>query len=379
MKYTSLILLAFNIIFISCATPPQKKPSPAPVVEDAKAKMAIEKTGLDAAQAKLAQAHYDEALPLFQDFQKNYPQSHSFLAARLGEAQSLEGLEKWTEASNIYRSVFDTAMQVHPEIAALALYRLSFCYEALGDDIKSVAALLDSLKKQKYLPEEVVKAEIPARLAMLYGKVENTSEMNRYLGLAQKGVQSLQGRRDIPAGLLAKAYFEMGSVSMNQISTDNFSQAVLGQKAVQGYLFRAIYANTKPWSEEASSKLKKNYLGLWNVLVAMPGIDGVDAESLARHRRAKQIIFGGEFLDLIENAEVYKTANAEKMTQLEVDFFAYLAETKKQTQKIIYEGGEAMALTPESQKSSDVKKGAPLKDSEKPSAGKLPTTQDPNL
>lgn len=337
-----------------------------------------EKADLENANGRWQQHQYEAARILYKQFQTKYPNSKYLLSARLGEAQSLEGLERWSEAAEIYRSVHDSAMQLQPEIATLAQYRLSFCYEALGDDIKAVASLLDCMSKAENLPEEVAQAEIPARLAMLYGKVQNRGESNKYMEIAQKGLQSLQGRKDLPPATLAKTYYEMGAVSLNQISSENFSQAILGQKAVQRYLFRAVNLQVTPWSGEAAGKLKKNYRDLWNVLLQMPGVDGVDAESVARNRRTEQISLGAEFLDLIQNAENYRPFNDEKMNPLEKDFFAYLSDVKKKAQDLIFQPDADMGLTEESQKLNGIKRPGHIQDKEK-TQPLPPKSQDPNL
>jgi tetratricopeptide (TPR) repeat protein len=331
----------------------------------------------EAAEAALANANYEISLKLFVEFQAKHRSSKFFMAARLGEAQSLEGLESWSEALEIYRSIHDATVLLQPKIATFALYRMSFCYEALGDDVKAVATLRDSLNRKKYLSDEVSQAEAPARLAMLYSKSENPEEANRYIEVAQKGLNGLQGRRDISPLVLAKACFQMGSISHNQISSENFLQAVAGQKAVQRYLLKSINLNVAPWSGQSAEKLKKNYRDIWNTLIEMPGVEGVDAEALTRKNQELQTIFSGEYLDLIDDAELYIPFEDKKRNNLEKDVFEYLAEMKKRTQTLLYQLPGKMGLTSESEKLNSIKRPGKLKGVLPSSKNK--TAEDPNL
>lgn len=332
----------------------------------------------DAADAALEKADYNLSLDLYRKFQKNNASSKFLMSARLGEARSLEGLEDWAGALAIYRSIYESTVQLQPKIATEALYRTSYCYEALGDDVKAAASLKDSLNRRQYLPDEVAFAEIPARLAMLYSKFDNTTEASQYLELAQKGFSALQGRRDIPKPVLAKACYQMGSVSLNQVSAAGFSQAVAGQKAVQRYLLVAMGMDIKPWSAESEEKLKKNLRDLWNTLVELPGLEEVDSEALSRRRLELQTAFSGEYIDLIENAELYLPLEAAKMNKFEKDLSSYLAEMKKRAQDLQYQQQSRMGLTLESEKLNGFKRPGQIK-AKPPVAPKNKTAEDPNL
>lgn len=359
MKYLAGILISVWLLqgCISATTTPQ--------------------SNLESAETALANADYKKSLELYRLFQKKNRSSKYFLAARLGEALSLEAVENWSDALDIYRSVYDAAVRLQPDIAAQAMYRMSFCYEALGDDVKAVATLKDSLNQKEFLAEEVVLAEAPARLAMLYSKSENISEARKFIDLAQKGMAALQGRRDISRVVLAKASYQMGAVSLNQISIDNLARVIAGQKSVQRYLLKAMGFNVVPWSKQASEKLKRNYRDMWNTLLELPGLKGVDAEVLTRRRLELQTNFGVEYLDLIEDAELFRPLEAEKMNNLEEDFFAYLAEQKKHALDLLHRYEGRMGLTSESEKLNGMKRPGKIK--EAITLPKNKSVEDPNL
>ena len=79
---------------------------------------------LNKVEEVLAQEKYADALKGFQTFQTENPQSAFFMAARLGEAQALEGLGQWTQAVAMEREIALITLKEQPEIAALALSSL---------------------------------------------------------------------------------------------------------------------------------------------------------------------------------------------------------------------------------------------------------------
>jgi len=154
-----------------------------------------------------------------------------------------------------------------PKIAALALYRLSFVYENLGDDLKTLTTLLDCKKFSEHLPEPLVRATIPARLATAYIRLRHQKEALQYLALAEKGIDQLKSQNDkITSSWLGNIYFQMGSISTNQLSNENYDQAIEIQKIVQVYLLKAIRLNDPVWSERSSVQIKSTYQDLFNTI-----------------------------------------------------------------------------------------------------------------
>lgn len=374
IRYSAVFLF---LALASCATREMRVRTEAPpaVANVAPVEINPEERDFRSTQELLDAHKPDQAEIAFQSFQESYPQSRYVMLARLGVAQSLEAQEKWSEALVAYQKIHKLTLNEQPEIAVRALYRMSFCYEALGEDDRALAGLLDSYRRRSLLPEEVAKAEIPARLAMFYEKVQNRAEAEKYIAIAQKGISTLQGRPELSSEILAKAYFQMGAVSLNQISASNFSSVVRAMRVVQVYPIRAIALKASPWSEDSLVILKRNYRNLWNTLLDMPGLSGVDEESIQRAKMEQQASLGGELLDLIQQAELYLPLEPEKMNTLQIDLYKYLADLTLKIQDLIYRSEAQMSLTHEAQKLNGLKRPGRIKTDvffpqEKP--GKMP-------
>lgn len=328
-------------------------------------------------EQQLAQGRYEETLKLAKDFQSRRATSLYFEASRLAEAQAYEGLGHYQEAANLDRDVYLKTIKYQPQIAAQALYRMSFAYEALGDDLKTVAALLDAKKLGEHLPHEVAYAEIPARLAAVYGRQQRENEAIQYLNEAEKGIAYVIEEKgpQVKKDWLAKTYVQMGSVSTNQLSSENFQELAQGQKWVQVYLIKALRLNDPTWSSRAQNKLQETYRDLYTQ---------VESEK----DRSQQSSIGGDLVDLLDQADLYRPLSGQKMNSYEQGFFSYISEVRKKLEKLLYGSGETMGLTQESQKLNSLKRAGRVKaDSflpeEKKSSIPLPPkvvpAEDPNL
>lgn len=337
----------------------------------------VEETELANAHKVLEQGRYEEARMLYRDFSGRRQQSVYLQAARMGEAQALEGLGQYKEAAELYRDIYLKTLKLQPEIASTALYRMSFAYEALGYDSKTIAALLDARRLSEHLPIEVAAAEIPARLAAVYGRQGQDQEAIHYLNEAEKGISEISARAEttLKKDWLAKTYVQMGSVSTNQLAKDNFDDFVQGQKWVQVYLIKALKLNDPVWSPRAQQKLQNTYRDLVTQLEAVPN-------------RETQNQLAGSLFELMDQADLYRPLAGQKMNPYEQGFFGYLSEVRKKTEKIVFGSGEIMTLTEESQKLHSLKRSGRVKadallPEEKKSSIPLPPkvvpSEDPNL
>lgn len=330
------------------------------------------------AEKLLADGRFEEARLLFKEFQGRHPMSFFFQSARLGEAQALQGLGHYKEAADLYREVNLATIQYQPEIAALAWYQMSFAYESLGEDSKAVAALLDAQKFGQYLSAPVALAEIPARLAVVHGRQGHDEEALKYLNQADRGIskissdKSLQLKKD----WIGKTYVQMGSISMNQISSENFEEFVLSQKWVQIYLIKAMHLDDATWSSQAQKKLQETYRDLFNLFASV------------RDNRDLQKSMGGDLFDLIDQAELYKPLADQKINSYEAAFFTYLAEIRKKTESHLYKMDPIMGLTEESERLNSIKRPGRVKvdsllpEQKKSSISyppKVVPSEDPNL
>jgi hypothetical protein len=329
----------------------------------------VEQSALGTAEASMEKAQYEVALKQFRQFQQTYPQSYYLQAARLGEARALSGLEKWSDAIAIERDVYLKTVKDQPTIAALAQYQASFGYEALGEDVKELASLLDTERLADKMPSTVANAELPARLASVYARLGREAEAMQYLNKAEKGLAKLIEEKgvNISNDWLAKTYYQMGRISTAQLAVENYDQLAQSQKVVQVYLLKAVKLNDGVWSHEALQDLKETYLNFFNQF---------NSQDVSKSER---ISMGGSLVELINHAQLYRPMSAKKMNALEKDLFAYLSELKKRTETALYQNEETMGLSIESQQLNQLKRELPIKKSPVPSKPKVLTSEDPNL
>lgn len=369
-----LILLAMS--FLGACAVKTERPSEAAIAS------AKEQRDYDNAEKSLAAGKFADSLILFKEFQNIHPQSRYRQSSRLGEAKSLEGLSKWDEAVKIYNDVYLKTVKYQKDIAALAMYNLSFCYEALGDDAKAIASLLDAKKFGDELSPEVVWAEIPARLAMLYGKFDRQEDARKYFIEAEIGIKKVtEAKRDsLNKEWIIKTYYQMGTISTNQLSIDSFAQVVQGQKYAQVYLIRALGYPDSPWATRALTQLKETYQNMLNTLKSVTPDSG---GALARQELQNSL--GSDLTDLVNQAELYQPLSGVKMNPLQEDFFGFLKIVLTQTEQILYSGKETIGLTPESEKLNSInrvlpaRKKSPISLPPKEAPVKVVPKEDPNL
>lgn len=369
MKFYGIFLLIF---FVGCAHLNRSTST------ESLSEQSVQEAAILKAQRELESGKVESALQMLRVFQNKYPQSIFFQSARLSEGEALERLSQPREALEVYRSIFFQTEAEHGEIAALALYRMAFAYEALGDDLKMVASLLDAKKRGDLLPIEIAAAQIPAKLAVAYARQNHFQESLAYLNDAEKGlsmVMSFKGK-EIGPEWLAKIYFEMGSVSSNQLSLDNFDDFVRAQKVVQVYLLKSLKQNDPFWSARSLTRLQETYRDLDTQL-------GRTVDN-----REVQIQLGGSFVDLMNQAELFRPLIDQPMNTYENKFYNFLSEIRKKTEIALYRGGEQLPLTEESQRLHSLKRPGQVQvesylPEEKKSFISLPPkvvpTEDPNL
>jgi len=278
-----------------------------------------------------------EVVLLTQVFQSEYPYSLRLQNVRFFRAGALENLERWAEAADIYKIISKFSEKNQPEISALSVYRLSFVYEALGDDQRVLTTLLEAKKYQDYLPMEIVQAEIPSRIAMVYAKENNSAEATRWLGQAEKGLRQVLENRNAPltSNWLAKTYFNMGSISTNQLSAENILAIIQGQTAVQRYLIRALQFGDENWSSKAQAKLQKNYSDVWMAIENFPEPSGYDSIVAVKIKRDEQLRLATPFLELIKDAQLYRPVPEGSSNEYQRGFFAFLEALQSRTESLL--------------------------------------------
>lgn len=347
-------------------------------IESASEVNETEKNEILNSEKLLSEGRFEEAKASYSLFQNRHPHSQFFQSARLGEAQAQQGLGHYKEAADLYREVNLATIEYQPEIAALASYQMSYAYEALGEDHKAVAALLDAQRLADHLPAPIALAEIPARLAAAHGRQGHDEEAVKYINEADRGILKINTEigLKLKKDWLGKTYVQMGIASTNQLSPESFDDFVAGQKWVQIYLIKAMRLNDSTWSARAQGMLQETYRDLYTQLMSV------------KDNRELQKSIGGDLFDLIDQADLYKPLADQKMNSYETVFYSYLAEIRKKTESALYGTDPLMGLTQESERLNSIRRSGRVKvDSllpeEKKSTISFPPkvvpSEDPNL
>ncbi len=236
----------------------------------------------------LEDSKFQEAHDAFDAFVKAQPVSPYSQAALLNTGRALEGLGRPTEASEKYRAVIRGTTNAR-RLQAMALYRLSFCHEALGDDQQVVASLHDLLARVNELPPEMANAELPARLATAYARVGNFDRALDFYRQAESGIARLRQESgdDVPEWLPRTLFF-MGELSRRQPSWLDFEASLRPLARGQVYLLQAAELSAAPWSERAADELVTTYASLWNSIATASAQAGGDPLIARRALQVKQ-------------------------------------------------------------------------------------------
>lgn len=297
----------------------------------------------------------ERTLEHFRQFQIKNPSSIYFQAARFGEAWSLEQTEMLNEALQIYQSVMALSKPQWPRLYARSLYRSSFVYEALGEDVKLIATLVESRNLAEDLPAEAVLAEIPSRLSMIYSKINRTEDAQKYLKEADRGLRQLLATQKVSSEWLAKIYFQMGSLKLSSMSADNLPYFIQSQKTVQRYLLSSISYNDSVWSEMALKKMSENYAQIWAQIESYRETQKGSSFDRVENQR-QQFYVLGEYLKMVSEALQLKPLDELRMNLYQVKTFSFLEEAEKKSYDFLYSKFDRMSLTEESLRLNDVKR-----------------------
>ncbi len=296
-----------------------------------------------------------KSLTGFREFQSKNPNSIYFQAARFGEAWSLEQTEMLNEALQIYKSVMALSKTQWPRLYARSLYRSSFVYESLGEDVKVIATLVECRNLTQDLPPEIILAEVPSRLSMMYAKINRTEDSQKYLKEADRGLRQLLDTQKISSDWLAKIYFQMGSLKLSSMNADNLIYFIQSQKTVQRYLLTSISYNDSVWSEMALKKINENYSLIWAQIETYKENTKSDTYDRLENRR-QQFLVLGEYLKMVSEALQLKPLDELRMNLFQVKTFNFLEEAEKKTYDLLYSKFDRMSLTEESLRLNDVQR-----------------------
>ncbi|MCC7405297.1 MAG: tetratricopeptide repeat protein [Bdellovibrionales bacterium] len=224
---------------------------------------------LERNEFRLALKEFDAAL-------QDNASSEFYLVTLFNKGAALEGLERCSEATNVYRQSLRLASKRFPRIEAHSLFRLAYTYECMGDVPKQIASLRDALRRKKFLYREISEAELPARLASAYARTGDLKSAEKYFEMAQKGlvqVHSDEGDPSRKKELLARTLYFMGRMQPKAEKVSELSEAYIGSlKYLQGYLLKSSEMDSKDWSLRAADNLVGAYEVIWQALERPPQI-----------------------------------------------------------------------------------------------------------
>lgn len=313
------------------------------------------------------QKRYERCAADFKSFQKLYPQSEYLLASQIGEAQCLDGLEKYDQSQQIYLNVIEKSAAYFPELAAVATYNLSFIYERNQEDTKALALLLESRRVLHLLPDESASAQIPARIAMLYSKEGNGKESARYVLEADHQLKNLMEKWNLKqrSEFAPELYYKLGKTFVGELTEQNFKNYIAALIPAQQYQLKTMQYTQSPYAEKAFEYFKLNHELLWTIA--------------SQQSREKQIEFASRYQDLLDEAEIYRPDNNNDMTYL-TKAFAIVDQQKIAVKKMIYQIYVKLPLTQDSlNKLNALKNETEQNFHFVPSKNKLYPDEDPNL
>lgn len=315
-------------------------------------------------EKNLSEGNIQQAAQGFQRFRSGNPGSPFVRRAQLGEAKALEFLGFWSEAADQYRDIIDSTRNTRPEIAAEALFLLSYCFESIGDEARVLAALQDAQRMSASLRPEIARAELPARLAASYQRMGMLDQVKRYLGEAEQGIQYLRSSSDKAAGVdtkyFARVYQQMGQHSTNQLSFESFQNNLETLKIIQLFALKSVELEDKVYSQKALDGLKENYRDLTTLAQQVPFNKALDFSAAKREQIERKSQMAGQILIAIEHLKRLRMVSANE-PEMSKKLFSYLAGIEEKLNLFLNQRGELNSLTPDAIRLKEIKKDIIIK------------------
>lgn len=281
------------------------------------------------------------------------PASENDLLVTYNSGNAYEGLGNCGKAADRYREVVRGSAGKFPGIEAHAFYRLSLMYECLGQDTKTVTSLLDAQKREKQLPMEIARAELPARLASAYSRLGNRAKALEYFNLASDGLKAILASGSTPRTQkesLGKTLFYMGHLNPAQRQGEGDPMGYLQALSMQQpYLLQAVELNHSSWSRKAAEDLNLAYDNILRFQIADP---------------QKRNQFYTRSLQVIAELRKIRLPDGGKA---EDEIFAKLDRTERRIQNEITMNAETTKLTPDAQKREGLRREGRVADPKRPS------------
>ncbi len=288
----------------------------------------------------------------------NFASKHSQLV-RFYEARSLEGLKNWEESLSIYREINRNPLTPQ-DILAQSLYRQSFVYEALGQDEKVIATLLDLKRAEPNRKDELHLAELPARLATVYARMGNGKLANQYYAEAEKGIKALKASR--PENeinkWLPKTLYYMGNMSIREFNTDNFENSIVPLQRAQEYLLKSVIMGDDLWSKRATAEIQKIYTDLIKLIETLPAPTNEDEEVALKEQQSRKWRMATLTLESLKKLRLAWDSRPDMEDLEDKEIVAFLSQKETDLGKILEENPVAVSPTKEVKERQGLKRKA---------------------
>lgn len=382
MKRTAIILSGLMLLQSACSSSPTSEITGAPIDPRVRAEQEGE---IRVADDALLKRDFENAQALYLQFKNRFPNSVYYQRAQFGQAKALEEMGQWAEAAELYRKTVEVTRERQKNIAAQALYQLSFCYENLGDEARVLASLKDAQLMNDYLTPEQAYAEVPARLAASYNRMGLVKEAQENLRKADQGIAQVRAKlaQEVTPQWIAQVYQRMGSFSTNQISHENLQASLDTLKLVQIFSLRSGEAESDPWSSIAVQGLMENYRDIWNTIQSIPLNAAMDPGAAKRERNERWTHFTGQLLAMMNDLRLYRMPEHKDNKGSIGTLFSFIRKLETSGRDLLMSMGEQNPLTPEAKKKQALRRdGITVKPLNSEQETNLPTKlpeKDPNL
>lgn len=280
------LVFIFNGLVTGCSSLPSEE-APTRMDLAKHEKYESEQALIDKWESQLEGEEWRTVQAEIQTYLKKYPETDHWFAIYFLLGKVNEKKEEWSSAIEAYQAIISRSSDRQMDIVAMALYRLSYCYEAQNKNENTLATLIDAQRHKNYLPLEISTAEIPARIATVYARLNQIDWADRYTKIAEKGIFKLKAlRKRNNQEWINRTLYAMGTLNLSEINSENFPPLIRALKRNQKYLLQVVELHRPPWNKKAEQALISSYKKLWNFIDAYelpPSEDGeFDVVSLAR-------------------------------------------------------------------------------------------------
>jgi tetratricopeptide (TPR) repeat protein len=302
---------------------------------------------------KISEGEATGAVQYFQNFQEKNPQSVYLNLSKYGLAYGLEKQEKYKESLEIFNGLLMTSKTRWPQIYAHSLYRTSFIYENTGENVKLLAALQEASTLEKDLPPEIIMAEIPARRSMIYSKMDQKDEAEKYLSEADRGLRRLMEQVQVSPKWLSKIYFQMGSLSLEQMGDQNISGYIKAFKTTQRYLLNSLAQNDTTWSAKAASDLVMTYNTFWG---RIQNYGAVVVPVDLKEKQRSQFHLYADLMRVMNEALLLKPLVEQRFNDHQKKIYSYLETLDAKISNTLMTQFDQLALSEESETLNGLKR-----------------------